>query len=224
MTETSLISDAGRNDFSTLEVARLLGMAVRSVQLMVDRGELSAWKTPGGHRRIARDSVKAWLAERRSEEIAPARQSAASAQPAIPQDKPGKPGKRDKSGKPRVLLIEDSVHYQNLITLLLAQQFPQLELHLASDGIVGLAMYGELQPQLLIVDILLPGIDGATLISSLRSQPQFARSKLIVVTSLDEAQRQPYAFALGGVPVVHKPRLVLDLPPLLAQTLGLALP
>ena len=42
------------------------------------------------------------------------------------------------------------------------------------DGIAGLALYGRLQPQVLIVDILLPGIDGATLITSLRSHPQFA--------------------------------------------------
>ena len=91
---------------------------------------------------------------------------------------------------------------------------------MAPDGIVGLAMYGQLQPDLLIVDILLPGIDGATLITSLRSQPQFARSQLIVVTSLDEAQRAPYAFALGGVPVVHKPRLVMELPALLEQALA----
>ena len=46
--------------YSTLEVARLLGMAVRSVQMMVDRGELQAWKTPGGHRRISRESVQRW--------------------------------------------------------------------------------------------------------------------------------------------------------------------
>ncbi len=69
------------------------------------------------------------------------------------------------------------------------------------------------------MDILLPGIDGATLITSLRSHPQFAATRLVVVTSLDEAQREPYAFALAGVPVVHKPRLVLDLPPLLRRCL-----
>ena len=45
-------------DCTTLEAARLLGMSVRSVQLMVDRGELVAWKTPGGHRRIARASLE----------------------------------------------------------------------------------------------------------------------------------------------------------------------
>jgi len=42
----------------------------------------------------------------------------------------------------------------------------------------GLALYGQLQPQVLIVDILLPGIDGATLITSLRSHAQFAHSHL----------------------------------------------
>jgi len=71
----------------------------------------------------------------------------------------------------------------------------------------------------LIVDILLPGIDGATLITSLRSHPQFASSHLAVVTSLDETQRAPYAFALEQVPVIHKPQLVAALPSLLAQWL-----
>lgn len=200
-------------DYSTLEVARLLGMAVRSVQLMVDRGELEAWKTPGGHRRIARASVEAWLARRGAGAAATAAAGASAAGPA-PASKPAGGAQR-----PRLLLIEDSVHYQTLISMLLAQQFPELELHMASDGIAGLAMYGQLQPELLLVDILLPGIDGATLITSLRSQPQFAGSRLIVVTSLDEAQRQPYEFALQGLPVVHKPRLVTELPALLRQQL-----
>jgi len=73
----------------------------------------------------------------------------------------------------------------------------------------------------LIVDILLPGIDGAMLITSLRSHPQFASSHLAVVTSLDERQRAPYAFALEQVPVIHKPRLAAELPTLLAKWLAL---
>ena len=115
----------------------------------------------------------------------------------------------------RVLLIEDSVHDQNLVRLLLSQKFPQVELHIADEGFAGLAMAGQLQPEVLLVDILLPGIDGATLVTSLRSHPQFKRSQLIVVTSLDEAQRAPYAFALSGVPVVHKSQIVALLPDLI---------
>jgi hypothetical protein len=48
----------------------------------------------------------------------------------------------------------------------------------------------------------------------------FGQCKLIVLTALDEAQRAPYAFALDQVPVVHKPRLVNDLPPLIESLLG----
>jgi CheY-like chemotaxis protein len=116
-------------------------------------------------------------------------------------------------------LIEDSVHFQNLVSLLVRQHFPQAELHVAHDGITGLAIYGQLQPDVLLIDILLPGIDGATLITALRSQPQFASTRLIVVTSLEEAARAPYAFALQGVDVIHKPNLVKELPGLLSAAL-----
>jgi len=188
----------------------MLGMAVRSVQMMVDRGDLEAWKTPGGHRRISRASVDRWLGGR-NQDTAPAA-TRASAPGAVAQPLPD-------GRAPCVLLIEDSMHCQNLVSLLLRQHFPQVELHTADDGIAGLAMLGRLQPDVLVVDILLPGIDGGTLITSLRSHPQFASMRLIVLTSLDHAQREPYAFALAGVPVVHQPRLVQDLPPLLRQAL-----
>lgn len=188
---------------STQDAARLLGMAVRSVQAMADRGELQAWKTPGGHRRISRASVQRWLEQR-------GQAGATEATP--PLQRPQEPL--------RALLIEDSRHYQNLVSLIIRSQFPQLQLHVADDGISGLAMAGQLQPQVLIVDILLPGIDGATLITGLRSHAQFAASRLIVITSLDDADRAPYRFALEGVPVVHKTQVVTDLPPLLAAALG----
>lgn len=187
---------------STTEAAQRLGMAVRSVQLMVDRGELQAWKTPGGHRRILRSSIDAWLQTRGGQ---PAAAPASS---------------RTAGRRPTLLLIEDSAHFQNLISLVVKRELPDAELHVASDGIAGLALAGRLEPDVLLIDILLPGIDGAALITSLRSHPQFAASRLIVVTALDEAQREPYRLALEGVPVVHKTALVTALPPLLAQALA----
>lgn len=214
-------------DCSTMEVARMLGLAVRSVQLMVDRGDLVAWKTPGGHRRISRISVEAWTAQRRGNSNSANARTERRTEPHTGAGLQPRP-RGNRSGRtataPRLLLIEDSVHFQNLVSLLVGQHFPGVDLHIAQDGIVGLAMCGQLLPDVLIVDILLPGIDGATLITSLRSQAQFAQSKLIVVTSLDEEQRAPYAFALSGVPVVHKPNLVRDLPLLLREALAEAAP
>lgn len=198
------------NFMTTHAAAHQLGLAVRSVQLMVDRGELDAWRTPGGHRRIVRESVQSWRArsaEGGAKSLSQGQNAAAQASLVEPDTKLS------------VLLIEDSAHFQNLVKLLFAQTFPAVKLHVASDGIVGLAMAGQLQPDVLIIDILLPSINGATLINTLRSHPQFDRSHLLVLTSLDASQLGPYAFALQGVPVVHKPQLVSDLPPLLAELL-----
>jgi len=215
--------DTAPDDVSTtIEVAKQLGLAVRSVQLMVDRGELVAWKTAGGHRRISRASVQRWLSQRQAGGAAVDAHAVAGARPEAAANPNPNPTSSERRGAPRVLLIEDSRHYQNLIKLLMQQQFPHAELSVADDGIAGLAMAGQLQPEVLLVDILLPGIDGATLITGLRSHRTFAGSQLIVITSLDGAELDPYAFALTGVPVVHKPKLVVELPALLSAALQAA--
>ena len=195
--------------YTTAEVAKLLGMAVRSVQLMVDRGDLEAWKTPGGHRRITRASVERWRG----------RQGDAATTSGAPAAAPA-PAPAQAGTGPRVLLIEDSVHFQNLVRLLVQRHFPDVQLHVAHDGITGMALYGQIQPDVLLVDILLPDIDGAALITTLRTHEQFARCKLLVVTSLDAAEREAYAFALGGARVIHKPPLVQELPEALGELLG----
>ena len=217
MTTVTISLPEAPEHLSTLQAARLLGMAVRSVQLMVDRGELAAWKTPGGHRRISRDSLTRLL-QARAGPAAPVATAATATAARVPASLQA----LAVAEAPLVLLIEDSKHFQNLVALLLREQFPTLRLAVADDGIVGLAMAGQLCPRVLIVDILLPGIDGATLITSLRSHPQFARSRLIVVTSLDAEQLRPYRFALEGVPIVHKSRLVAELPGRLALALAAA--
>lgn len=213
----SLPADAAET-YTTLEAARHMGLAVRSVQLMVDRGELTAWKTPGGHRRIARESVHRWISQKRgAQPVADGRAPEASGSARSTVRTPPPDG---APRKPTVLLIEDSVHYQNLLRLVITQPFPEVDLHVAADGISGLVLAGRLDPAVLIVDILLPGIDGAALITGLRTQAQFDHSRLIVVTSLDAAQREPYAFALKGVPVVQKADVVTALPPLLQEALA----
>ena len=222
------IQEGPPDAWTTVEVARRMGLAVRSVQLMVDRGELEAWRTPGGHRRIHRQSVERWLARHQ-----PGLASQASAGPM-----PTGSGARgtaqvgapldvtldahldaSSASRPRVLLIEDSRHFQNLVSLLLRSRFPGVDLHVADDGIAGLVMAGRLAPQVLLVDILLPGIDGAALITGLRSHGLFAGSQLVVVTSLSAEALAPYAFALQGLVVLDKSRLALELPALLGRLL-----
>lgn len=186
---TNLPPDTPANAFvTTREAAQALGLAVRSVQLMVDRGELQAWRTTGGHRRIVRRSVDAWLTR-------------------------GTPNATAVAATPmRVLLIEDSVHFQGLVRDLLARTLPQIALRVVGDGIIGLATVGEWRPDVLVVDILLPGIDGAALIARLRADEHYRRMHVVVLTGLSQAELLPHAHALAGIPVVHKEHMVQDLP------------
>ncbi|ACY32745.1 response regulator receiver protein [Comamonas thiooxydans] len=82
-----------------------------------------------------------------------------------------------------------------------------------------MALFGRIQPDVMLVDILLPDINGAALITALKTHPQFALCKLLVITSMDEGERQSYEFALNGVPILHKPRLVQDFPKALNELL-----
>jgi excisionase family DNA binding protein len=189
---------------STIEVARMLGMAVRSIQMMVDRGELVAWKTPGGHRRIQRESVVKWMNGRRADA------SARASVPAPAHDRPAL----------KVMLVEDSAHTQSMVTHLVKQHFPHVELHVADDGFAGLALAGQLQPKVLIVNLTLPGIDGGSMITSLRTHPQFKGVRLHVIANMVAAQRKPFDYALQGVSVIDRYSLATELPAQLAISLA----
>lgn len=55
--------------FSTAQAAQFLGVSIGTIQKMSERGQLSTWKTEGGHRRIAADSIKQILASYAEDKI-----------------------------------------------------------------------------------------------------------------------------------------------------------
>ena len=57
-------ADFSAEDYcGTSYAAKLLGLSVATVQSLVEKGEIDAWKTLGGHRRIALKSIYAYLAK-----------------------------------------------------------------------------------------------------------------------------------------------------------------
>jgi excisionase family DNA binding protein len=52
-------ADTGKDILTTTEAARLLGVSVRTAQLLIEGGSIPSWKTPGGHRRVYRSDVLA---------------------------------------------------------------------------------------------------------------------------------------------------------------------
>lgn len=83
-------------------------------------------------------------------------------------------------GKPRVLLIEDNDDGREMMTMMLGGY--GYEVNSAADGVLGLAAARAWQPDLALVDIGLPGIDGYEVARRLRADPATSAIKLIALT------------------------------------------
>lgn len=174
---------------TTREVADMLGISVGTAQLWVENGMLRAWKTPGGHRRVTRESVESLLHVRRPSE--PAR-------PAIN-------GPLDAMRRLKVLVVEDDAILLRLYdtTLSLWPMSPDVEL--VDNGIEALLMIERMNPDLLVADLMVPGIDGFKMLQILRRNQRYAAMKIVVVSGLDVAEIARRGTIPEGVTVLPKP-------------------
>ncbi len=156
---------------TTQQAARLLGVSVRTIQLWVESGVLHAWKTAGGHRRVARASVDA-LREQQREVI----ETVTGLQ----------------SGK--ILVIEDNPNYLELYRLKIESWLPGAILVTASNGLEALVAVGKLDPHVIIVELQMPGMDSFEMIRSL--QGGAPNAELIVLSSLSDEEIEE----IGGLP------------------------
>jgi CheY-like chemotaxis protein len=99
-----------------------------------------------------------------------------------------------------VLVIDDDRQARELILRLLDKA--GVHAVAARGGADGLRCARRLQPDLVILDVIMPGENGWSVLSELKSDPQLAAIPVVMVTIVDERQR---AFALGAADYLTKP-------------------
>jgi signal transduction histidine kinase/CheY-like chemotaxis protein len=99
-----------------------------------------------------------------------------------------------------VLVVEDDPHSAELLTLYL--EGAGYRVALARDGVEGLELARRLRPRAVVLDILLPRVDGWDLLARLKADPATADSAVVVVSMLDERGK---GLALGAVEYLVKP-------------------
>lgn len=163
---------------STSDAAERLGVALRTVQLWVESGILPAWKTAGGHRRIAKAAVDKLLEERRL---------------AVG----GHVVKAEPDAQFRILVVEDEPDMLRLLTMVIADWGMPISLQTATNGFEALLRIGEQCPSLLITDLHMPGMDGFQMIRSLQKSNVCAGTmSIVVITALNELDIE----SRGGLP------------------------
>jgi PAS domain S-box-containing protein len=109
------------------------------------------------------------------------------------------------SGARRVLVIEDDAAIRQLLAVTLRNEgFEPME---AADGETGLAMARERAPDLVLLDMRLPGIDGLAVLQRLKRAPETAEIPVIAMTGSDGLWLGARArvLSLGAVDFVSKP-------------------
>jgi excisionase family DNA binding protein len=165
----------GDHYISTRKAAEILGVTIRTIQNWVDTGKLNARITLGGHRRLLRHEVEA-LATGESQK--PVRHTP----------------KADE--KLRILVVEDNLEMLELYRIQIASFNIPCEAFFAKDGLEGLLLLGRHLPHLIVIDLLMPGMDGFQLLQTLKKMPEYAHTKAVIVTGMEASAIQ----ARGGIP------------------------
>jgi excisionase family DNA binding protein len=164
---------------TTREAAQALGVSLRTAQLWVENGQLEAWKTEGGHRRITPESVQRLL-----------RGNLQAVAPEKPEAQP------PSTERITVLIVEDDKILLKLYKIMFASWKMPVDVITAGNGIDGLIRIGKDSPDLMITDLDMPGMDGIQLIRNLVTSSLREGLEIVAVSGLDATE----IAARGGLP------------------------
>ncbi len=125
----------------------------------------------------------------------------------IPVDAPRPPAATGEealieSGLPRVIVAEDNPELANFIASLLA---PQCQVRLCADGQEALAWARQWQPDLLLSDVMMPGLDGISMTQRLKTAPETAAIPVVLLTALTSQQDLLRGWEAGADDYLFKP-------------------
>ena len=175
--------------FTTREAARELGVAVATVQVWADSGMLHAWKTQGGHRRIDRASVERLLYSGR------------------PRQSNVNTAARSEELQPwlHMMVVDDDLFQLEMYEEAVPGWHPQIKLTVVNNAFEALLLVGRSVPDLLVVDLQMPDMDGFAMLRILGNDAEMKDTRIVVVTGLNAAAIVARGGLPGGMEVLSKP-------------------
>ena len=152
--------------FKTYEVAKICQVAQGTVIRWIHEGKLPASSTAGGHNRIrAKDLIDLLksLNLPLPEELFP---------------------ESVFNPKTRVLIVDDEPEIRRMIRWMIEQDFQNVQVEEAQEGFIAGWKTNAFRPHLVILDLMLPGIDGFQVCGFIRQFPELKETKIIAISAL----------------------------------------
>jgi excisionase family DNA binding protein len=172
--------ERGTEFCSTRKAAQMLDVSLSHVQTMVENGQLTAWKTAGGHRRILVESVVDFARKR--------------------MERP-----RAAAAAFRVLLCDDDAKFSVLLEKTVESWNAGIELRKTEDAYVAMLTMAHQVPDLLILDLMMDGVDTFRLLNAVRAMPRFQDMNIIVATAMSRSKIAHHGGLPPGITVFPKP-------------------
>lgn len=109
----------------------------------------------------------------------------------------------------KVLVVDDHADIRRLVRLTL--EFEDVEVQEAADGAQALALLQSWQPDAMLVDMMMPGMDGLTLCRQVREQPATRHLPVVFLTARGHAQDREAGMLAGASAYLVKPFSPLQL-------------
>ena len=148
-----------RSFYTTFEISQICGVNPTTVQNWVKGNRLKAFQTPGGHRRVRHDDLMLFMK--------------AFGMP-IPSE--------FINNSPLIMIVDDEADILDILDNLMQTGDAQVTVVKAQNGVEALLMIGETKPNLLIMDIMMPGMNGYEVCKRLKTNLNTQNIKIVAIS------------------------------------------
>lgn len=167
--------------FTTGEAAEVCKVSQQTIIRCFDAGRLKGFRVPGSKfRRIPRDALLQFMKEN-----------------GIPPD-------AIDSGKTKVLIVDDDPEIVELFVDVLSRD-GRFDVQTARTGYTAGIKTNEFRPDVIILDYMLPDVNGNVVCQTIREDPQFAKTKIIIVSGVVNQDEIADLLKSGADDFVKKP-------------------
>lgn len=181
--------------YSALDVANICGVVNQTAINWIRNGYLTAFSTPGGQYRVYLDDLVNFMQKRKMR---------------IPQELLDN-YEQENNSKTVILVVDDDKGLNSVVAKFLEKNIENCVVFQAFDGFEAGEMFVNKKPNLVLLDIDLPGVDGIDLCRRINTSEEYGKPTICVITALQDDGIEEKVKSMGAMEFFRKPLNLVEI-------------